>query len=144
MACYADDNIFCFQHKEEARKFYVELTKRLQSFGLEIAEEKYKIIAFGRKASNQWGQTSKSGNSQRKNTKPQTFNFQGFTHYCSSGRNGKFRVKVKNSTKKYRASLLGVKPWIRENRYLPKDMLMETLGCKPRGHYQYYGVTDNI
>lgn len=34
--------------------------------------------------------------------------------------------------------------WIKENRNIPLNKLMETTRKKLIGHYNYYGVTDNI
>jgi len=45
---YADDYVCCFQRKKEAYKFYEVLQKRLAKFGLELAEEKSKVVEFGR------------------------------------------------------------------------------------------------
>ena len=134
MVRYADDNVFCFEREDEARAFYKALSTRLNKFGLEISEEKSKIIAFGRKA----GKKDDNGGG-----KPETFDFLGFTHYCSKGNNGRFRVKRKTSNKKYRASLLRCKLWIQKNRHLPKVSIMEALGRKLQGYYRYYGITDN-
>ncbi len=138
MVRYADDNVFCFQFEEEAKAFYEAITERLKQFGLEISKEKSKIIAFGRKAEETNNDKGGHGGG-----KPETFDFLGFTHYCSKDSNGKFRVKRKTSRKKYRASLLRLKQWIRENRHMPKAILMETLSRKLLGYYRYYGITDN-
>ena len=40
MVRYADDYVCCFQKEDEAKKFYEALKKRLNKFGLEVAEEK--------------------------------------------------------------------------------------------------------
>ena len=135
---YADDAVLCFQCESEARACYKELVDRLKKFGLEIAEEKSKIIAFGRDPGKR--DSNETGGSKGK---PETFDFLGFTHYCGTGKNGRFCVKRKTSSKKYRASLLRAKLWIQENRHMPKDMLIDTLRRKLRGYYQYYGITDN-
>jgi hypothetical protein len=68
----------------------------------------------------------------------------GFTHYCSKSMKGRFRVKRKTSKKKYRASLLKCKEWLRQNRNMPANELMERLRLKLSGYYRYYGITDNI
>ncbi|MBV1727846.1 MAG: group II intron reverse transcriptase/maturase, partial [Candidatus Desulforudis sp.] len=47
---YADDFVCCFEHRAEAEAFYRALRQRLAKFGLEIAEDKTKIISFGRHA----------------------------------------------------------------------------------------------
>ena len=140
MVRYADDNTFCFESEEEAIAFYKVLPERLSKFGLEISAEKSKIIAFGRNARNK----DNDDDGPTSGGKPETFDFLGFKHYCSKSRNGKFRVKRKTSSKKYRASLLRCKLWIQENRHMPSEMLMKKLGRKLQGYYQYYGITDNI
>ncbi|MDQ7790497.1 MAG: group II intron maturase-specific domain-containing protein, partial [Clostridia bacterium] len=40
-------------------------------------------------------------------------------------------------------SLMRAKEWIKQQRHLPIDELMERLRQKLRGYYQYYAITDN-
>ena len=110
------------------------MRKRLNKFGLKLAEEKSKIINFGRFA---------DMNCRAKGKKPATFDFLGFTHYCGYSRNGKFRVKRKTSSKKYKAALSRMKEWIKFNRTLPVKELIKKIGIKLTGHYRYYGISDN-
>lgn len=133
---YADDFVCCFQYKEEAEQFYAELKERLAKFGLEIAVNKSKIIEFGRFA---------AGNRKAKGIgKPETFDFLGFTHYCSQTRNGKFTVKRKTSRKKFKAKIKAFATWIREKRDTENiRSIFKTVKRKLQGHYNYYGVTDN-
>ena len=37
-----------------------------------------------------------------------------------------------------------MKEWIKNYRTLPVERIFKTINAKLRGHYQYYGVTDNI
>ena len=130
---YADDFICCFQNKNEAERFYKELLpNRLKSGGLELAEDKTRMIAFGRFAI-----------TNCKNGKPKTFDFLGFTHYCSTSKNGKFRVKRKTSSKKFRKKLSEFNVWCKKNRNLKLDEIMITFKKKLIGHYNYFGITDN-
>lgn len=46
MVRYADDSVACFQYKDEAEKYLRSVKKRLAKFGLEVSEEKTKIIEF--------------------------------------------------------------------------------------------------
>ncbi|ACV62482.1 RNA-directed DNA polymerase (reverse transcriptase) [Desulfofarcimen acetoxidans DSM 771] len=132
---YCDDFVCCFQYKIDAERFYLALIQRLKKFNLEIAEERTKIIEFGRFACTQCKKYGK--------TKPETFDFLGFTHYCSQGRNGQFRVKRKTSRKKFKASLLRIKEWIKIRRNWLIKYLMDELKVKLNGYYRYYGITDN-
>jgi len=97
-----------FQHKREARQLYESLKSRLKKFNLEIAEDKTKVIPFGRFAEHN---AKRIGNS-----KPATFDFLGFTHYCSKSKQGKFRVKRKTSRKKVQGKLRETKEWLKTNR----------------------------
>ena len=134
MVRYADDFVCCFQYEDDAKAFYGWLKERLKKFELEIAEEKTRIIAFGRQA---WQDHNKGGG------KPGTFDFLGFTHYCGTSRQGWFRVKRKTSRKKYRASLNRVNEWLAKNRRLPMRAMMRKLRLKVAGNHGYYGITDN-
>lgn len=133
---YADDFVACFQYRDDAYRFYNELLKRLDKFGLSIAEEKTKIIEFGRFAAE---------NARRRGErKPATFDFLGFTHYCSVSHKGRFRVKRKTMHKKFNAKVKAFALWLRSNRHKPMAELWKTVRAKLQGHYQYYGVTDNF
>ncbi len=136
MVRYADDSVFCFQYENEAKDFYERLMERLAKFNLEIAEDKTKIIKFGRFAAEDCKAKGK--------TKPDTFDFLGFTHYCSKSIKGYFRVKRKTSKKKFSASLKNFKVWLRENLTTPAPEVMRKLTIKLNGYYRYYGITDNI
>lgn len=132
---YADDMILCFQYKSTAEFMYKKLQERLKQLGLEFAEEKTRLIEFGRFASE---------NRKKRNLgKPETFDFLGFTHYCSKGRNGKFRIKRKTSRKKFKQKVQEFKVWLKENRTKETFEIMETIKKKLEGHYNYYGVSDN-
>nr|WP_246294352.1 group II intron maturase-specific domain-containing protein [Paenibacillus planticolens] len=50
----------------------------------------------------------------------------------------------KTSGKKFRAKVKEFKTWIRSNRHTSEVELMKTIRSKLVGHYNYYGVSDNI
>lgn len=131
MVRYADDFVCCFQYKSDAETFYTSLTKRLQKFNLEIAEDKTSVIKFGRYAD------------KNRNGKPSTFDFLGFTHYCSKSQKGKFRVKRKSSRKKMNAKLKSYKEWLKTHRIMDIKDIMARLNRSLHGYYNYYCITDN-
>jgi len=134
---YCDDFVCCFRYKWEAEKFYNDLIERFAKFGLEIAPEKTKILEFGRFA--------KENRELRKEGKPETFDFLGFTFYCGTDSAKKFfRCRVKSSKKRMRRKLHDMKEWIKQNRTLKVSVLIKKLNEKLRGYYQYYAVTDNL
>jgi len=132
---YADDFICAFQKESDARRFQAVLVKRLARFSLELAEEKTKLLRFGRFAE---GDTTRLGEGA-----PGTFDFLGFTHYCGRSRVGKFKLKRKTAKKKLRVKLRDLKDWFRANLTTPAKEVWKTLNAKLRGHYQYYGINDN-
>ena len=48
LVVYADDFVVCFQYKSDAEEFYERLKHRMGHFGLELEEEKSRLIEFGR------------------------------------------------------------------------------------------------
>jgi group II intron reverse transcriptase/maturase len=133
---YCDDFVCCFQNKSEAEKFRQDLEERFAKFGLEVAADKTKTLEFGRFA--------KENREKRGEGKPETFDFLGFTFYCSTdGGKRFFRCKVKTCKKKFRSKLLAIKEWIKRNRNMRVSVLIKKLNLGLRGYYGYYGVTDN-
>jgi len=132
---FADDFVACFEKEEDATRYREALEERLKKFGLELEPTKTKVLEFGPKA---------EGNARRRGEKPETFEFLGFTHYCSRGRDGeRYRMKRVTSGKKNRAKLVEFKEWIKRERNQPLQWIMEMVAAKLRGHYGYYGVSDN-
>lgn len=132
---FADDFIACFQEKEDAEKFHQDLKERLAGFGLELQEEKTKLIEFGGMA--------QRNREEKGEGKPEAFDFLGFTHYCSKSQKGWFRVKRKTSRKKFRKKVKEMNLWLKRNRGMKVSLLIKAVNQKLRGHYQYYGITDN-
>jgi RNA-directed DNA polymerase len=132
---YCDDFICCFQYKEDAMNFYDKLIKRLGEFNLEVAEDKTKIIEFGRFA--------EENRENRGEGKPEAFYFLGFTHYCSKSRKGKFIINKKTSKKKFKAKLQKSKAWLKKNMHEPIGNIIKSLNAKLIGHFRYYGITGN-
>ena len=134
---YADDFVIGVQHQGEAKQILADLKERLKKFGLELSLEKTKVIEFGR--------FSKENQTSKGNRKPETFDFLGFTHYCSTTRDGRFVVKVETSSKKLDKSIKGMKTWLKSvrNRKQLKE-IWPLLKVKLQGHYNYYGVSGNI
>jgi group II intron reverse transcriptase/maturase len=132
---YADDFIVSFELESDAVKYQSVLPKRLARFSLSVAEDKTKLIRFGRFA--------RRDCQRRGEGAPQTFDFLGFTHYCGTSRAGRFKLKRKTSTKKLRAKLLDLNLWFWKQLSTPILEMWRTLNAKLRGHYQYYGINDN-
>lgn len=124
---YADDIVCFFSLEHEARKFLVMLKERMAQFGLELSEDKTKIILFGR--------------FQRQHK--ETFDFLGFTHVNGVTQNGKYKVVHITSSKKLKAKMQAVNQWLKENMHIKPSELISKMNVKLTGHYRYYGISDN-
>ena len=124
---YADDFLIMFQYENDAKAVMSVLPKRLGRFSLEVAEDKTRILPFGR----------------FKGTK-EDFDFLGFTFFNTTTRTGKYRVGVRTSKKKLKAKKQAAKAWLRQQLTKPIARTMETLAAVVRGHCNYYGVSGNF
>ncbi|MCP4651986.1 MAG: group II intron reverse transcriptase/maturase [Candidatus Omnitrophica bacterium] len=135
MVRYADDVVECFESEEEAERFVKSLTKRVEKFGLKLSKEKTKIVKFGRQA---WKNRQVTGK------KAGTFNFLGFTHYCGTSRKGNYKVGRKTEGKRFNVKMKELNEWLKRARNMAtRAEIWRTLSAKLRGHYQYYGVSEN-
>ena len=132
---YADDFIGCFQYREDAERFSRVLGKRFAKYGLELSEEKTRLLAFGREAESNWRRSGKD--------KPGTFDFLGFTHVCARSRKGRFTVQVRTARKRLQRAMRRMTEWCRNNRHLSVAQQRAALNQKLRGHYGYYGRRSN-
>ena len=132
---FADDFVCCFELASDAMRYQAVLPKRLGRYSLSVAEEKTKLIRFGRFASRD--------HQRRGEGAPSTFDFLGFTHYCGQSRAGKFKLKRRTSGKKLRVKLMEMRLWFHHQLSTPVGEMWQTLNMKLRGHYQYYGINDN-
>ena len=124
---YADDFLMMFQYEEEAVKVLELLRTRLAKFGLEVAEDKTRIIPIGR----------------FKGTK-EDFDFLGLTFYNTKTRGGKYRLGVRTSRKKLKLKKQTVKAWLRTRLTKPVAETMTLINLSLAGHYNYYGVSGNF
>ncbi len=132
---YADDYVVCFERAEEAKQFMQDMVLRLKQFHLDVAPEKTKLFEFGK-----FAQLKAKSRGERATT----FDFLGFTHYCSRSQDGKkYRMKRKTMGKRFTAKLKMYKEWLKANRTRPTAQILKTSAAKLRGHFAYYGVTDN-
>jgi len=132
---YCDDFVVCCESESDAKEFLKALEERLAKFGLAVSPKKTKIVKFGRGV---WQRSKKMGK------KPETFNFLGFTHYCTAGRQGYFKIGHKTSKENLRRKLKEIQEWIKKVRgfVLLKDW-WSILKAKLIGHYNYFGVSGN-
>ena len=132
---YGDDFVILVQYKKEAEEILDKLCKRLNKFGLDLSKEKTRLIEFGRYA---------KINAEKKDKKPDTFDFLGFTHYSDITRKGNFKVGRKTRRKKFNTSLKKMNDWLKSVRNAVKTKeWWKLVSAKLRGHFEYYGISGN-
>lgn len=125
---FADDTVATFQLYREAQRYLQEVAERLGKFGLKIAENKSGIKKFTR----------------FEKLRSQRFDFLGFEFRWGKTRLGRDTVKLRTSRTKLRKSLKSFNEWMREHRNIGQKRLFETVAQKLSGHFNYYGITNNL
>jgi RNA-directed DNA polymerase len=132
---YADDSLAVFELEEDARRFMRALPLRLGKYGLRLNQTKTHLLAFGKRRA--WREF-KSGQRML------TCDFPGFTHYWVLSRRGLVRLKRKTAKRRLRRALVAINHWLgTERNARPLPDLWQGLARKRRGHFNYFGVTDN-
>ena len=133
---YADDFVMGFQYRNEADLFLQQLQERMAKFGLELHQEKTRLIEFGRFAA--------ANRSKRGEGKPETFDFLGFTHICAKTKRGnRFTIRRKTIAKRLRAKVKKMKGGIRLRMHDPIPEQGQWLRAVVLGHLNYYAVPGN-
>ena len=129
---YADDFVVGFQHKQDAERFLHELKERLGRFELELHPGKTRLIEFGRFAT--------KNRRQRGLGKPETFNFLGFTHYCTKDRKERFQMGRKPVSKRTKRTLKRIKDELRRRLHSNVQETARWLGKVLDGWLNYFAV----
>jgi hypothetical protein len=129
---FADDFVGCFQYREDADRYQRQLRERFARFNLELAEDKTRLLAFGRFAAPPHGDWRAK--------RPETFEFLGFKHVCGKARNGRFAVIRLPSLKSRRKFLAQTHQWLTEHWHWRRREQQEHLSMQLRGFYQYFGL----
>ena len=134
---YADDAVLGFQHRKDAEAFLEQLRERMRKFGLELHPEKTRMIEFGRFA--------EDNRKRRREGKPETFDFLGFTHICGKTRKGNwFTVRRQTITKRLRGTLQEIRQELRKRWH---EAIAETgkwLRSVVQGYLTYHAVPGNF
>ena len=132
---YADDFVCVIRYKEDSVRIEQALRNRFNKYGLELHPVKSRNFSFGR---------FERENAKKQSRRANTFDFLGFSHFCTKSRKGKFKVGRKTSRKKFRTKCKEMNQWLKSIRNLVETKAWwEILIAKLRGHFQYYGVSEN-
>ena len=133
---YADDFLIGFSDHRDAQRVMEVIPKRFGKYGLTVHPTKTKLVRF-------LPPSSRKDRNEPPDDRPGTFDFLGFTHYWARSRNGYWVVKLKTATDRFSRAVRSIDHWCRDNRHLPIAEQHMKLNEKLRGHYAYYGVTEN-
>jgi len=133
---YVDDAVFGFQYESEGRAFLEALRERLAAYELRLHPTKTRLIEFGRFAA--------SNRRERRQGKPETFDFLGFTHICGITRRGKFGIRRKTIGKRLRRKLKEVKAELIKRMHHPLKDIGAWLASVIRGFTNYHAVPGNM
>jgi len=133
---YADDFVMGFEFESDARTMREALATRLGSVGLELHPEKTRVLRFGRFAARDCVRDGR--------TKPETFDFLGFTHICGRSRAKAFQLQRRTSRKKRTAKLAALRIEMQIRRHHDVAEQHRWLSKVIHGHAQYYGVPTNL
>lgn len=102
---------------------------------LTLHPEKTRMIEFGRYAA--------KNRCRRGEGRPETFDFLGFTHCCSTTKNGWYKILRLTIKKRMRATLKAIRAQLRERMHQPVPMLGKWLRSVVQGYFNYFGVPGN-
>ena len=128
---FADDFVAAFQFESDAKNFDCQTGVRMQEFGLELAPEKTRKLAFGRFARDKLRRTGQ---------RPKTFDFLGFKHVCGIDRNRKFAVVRIPSTKSLRKFRDSVRDWLKSHMHCKVRDQQSKLSRMLTGFYNYFAL----
>jgi RNA-directed DNA polymerase len=132
---YADDCVLGFRNHEDATNYRLALSQRMAKFGLTVHPKKTQLIRFGRFAAIQCA--------ERNLGKPQTFDFLGFTHFCTKTPYGKFNVGRRTSRRRLIKRIKAIKYELRRRMHASVKDTVQWLKLVIQGHFNYFGVPGN-
>jgi RNA-directed DNA polymerase len=133
---YADDLVAGFEREADARRFLDAMRARFEEFALSLHPDKTRLIEFGRFAA--------ANREKRGQSKPETFNFLGFTHICGKSRAGKFLILRTSRRDRVRAKLKEVKAELRRRMHGPIREQGAWLKQVVTGFCNYHAVPNNM
>ena len=125
-----------FESRSEAEACLGELRERFAKFGLKLHGEKTRLIEFGRYAI--------ARRQEHGESRPETFNFLGFTHVCGTTRkHGRFTVHRFSVMNRMRATLQVMKASLRRRMHRPLGETGRWLRRVVLGWLNYHAVPGN-
>ena len=132
---FADDAIFVFQYRDQAKRFFEVLPKRLQKFGLVMHEKKSHLLPFGHYA---------IARNDEAGVKPPTFKFLGFVCFWGRCRSNRYwRLKLRSRNDRLGATIRGLRKYLWNHLASNTKDVLERVKAIVRGWVNYHAVSDN-
>ncbi len=131
---YADDVLLTFELREDAEQVKRKLAERLGRYKLSLHRDKTRLREFRRPPDGQGGGKG-----------PGTFDFLGFTVYWRRNRQGRgWHLSWKTRKARLRRMINVAYELCRSQRHKPIIVQHEALRRRIQGHFNYFGVNDNV
>src|SRR5262249_31746049 len=124
-----------FERLADAERFLTEMRERVERFGLTVHPQKTRLIEFGRHATQR--------RAERGLSKPETFNFLGFTHICGRTRHGAFALQRLTRRDRMQVALGKLKEQLHRNRHHAIPEQGAQLRRALQGYFAYHAVPTN-
>ena len=125
-----------FQHQHKVKQFVEDLRQRLSEYGLELNEEKTRLIRFGRFA--------RQNREELGEGKPESFTFLGFRHVCAKNSQGRFEIRRITDGDRRRKKLQELKQELRRRMHDGVEPVGKWLKSVLNGYYQYHAIPGNL
>lgn len=134
---YADDFVIGFQSQREATVCLEELRRRFAKFGLKLHEGKTRLVEFGKYAAEH--------RQRRGASRPETFDFLGFTHVCANTRaDGRFTVHRYSMCKRMRVKLHEIREELNRRMHQSTGETGRWLRSVVQGWLNYHAIPFNM
>jgi len=137
MVRFADDAVLVFSDRTEAERVLKALGERCSEYGLKLHPEKTRLVSFRRPP------RPPGGGGPGRGSRPETFDFLGFTHCWARSRRGKWYVRRKTDRGRMRRAIKAVNWWCASHRHWRVKVQHRYLSKVIEGHCRYYGITGN-
>lgn len=126
---YADDFIVAFTHEDECRKALVDITTRLEAFGLTVNQLKTKITCM-----------TCPGPSRVPQAPMSEFSFLGFTYYWTPCPETGWDLRIRTSEKSMKRFMDNLSTWISDVNTQTGEIPLGELRAKLKGHMDYFNT----
>ncbi len=124
---YADDFVIAFTREDECRKALVDITTRLEAFGLTVNQTKTKIT----------GMTCPGSTKAQQAPLPE-FSFLGFTYYWTPCPETGWDLRIRTSEKSMERFVENLSTWISDVNTQTGEIPLGELRAKLKGHMDYF------